>query len=253
MIGEKLMYHIFIMEKEQIKAEIEASKNIVVLTGAGISAESGVPTFRGEEGLWRKYRPEELATPEAFHRDPLTVWEWYQWRRQRIGQCEPNRAHCMIARWEESGRRVVVITQNVDGLHRLAGSSDVVELHGNIWDVRCVKEGTIKEDRTVPFPSLPPLCECGAMLRPNVVWFGESLPMEALERGMKEVCDADLCLVIGTSSIVQPAASLPYHALSAGVRVAEVNPQETPLTGHAHIHLNMTAVQFADFLESDAG
>ncbi|HPR64669.1 MAG TPA: NAD-dependent deacylase [Thermoanaerobaculia bacterium] len=232
----------------KVRDLIRNSKHTVVLTGAGISAESGVPTFRGTDGLWRKYRPEELATPEAFHRDPLTVWEWYQWRRGLIAECHPNAAHQLVVSWEKNLPHVSVVTQNVDGLHRLAGSTDVMELHGNIWEVRCTREGTVKEDRTHPFSSLPPLCSCGAMLRPNVVWFGESLPSAVLERAFEEVQTADLCIVIGTSSMVQPAASLPYHGLSSGARVIEVNPQHTPLTGHATVSLPMTAVQFAEAL-----
>lgn len=207
-------------------------KSIVVLTGAGVSAESGVPTFRGEDGLWRNYRAEDLATPSAFARDPKLVWEWYQWRRELIAACRPNPAHDFIARLErEHGGDFLLVTQNVDGLHRLAGSSKLVEVHGNIWDVRCAACGAGREDRTLPFPDLPPTCDaCGGLLRPGVVWFGESLPEAAMGLAFAAAERCDLMLVVGTSAVVYPVAYLPQLAKRAGAYVVEVNPDETPLT-----------------------
>jgi NAD-dependent deacetylase len=208
---------------------------VAVLTGAGISAESGVPTFRGEGGLWRNYRPEQLATPVAFHSDPATVWEWYTWRRELIGACVPNRAHETLAEMEAALVNFTLITQNVDGLHQAAGSRNVLELHGNIWRTRCTGCGRVAEDHRIPLPEIPPRCSgCGELLRPDVVWFGESLPPDALEAAWAAASRCGLMLVIGTSAIVQPAASLPLVALRNGAHLVEVNPAETPLSAHAH-------------------
>lgn len=205
---------------------------VAVLTGAGISAESGVPTFRGEDGLWRRYRAEDLATPHAFRRDPKLVWEWYDWRRGLIGGCRPNAAHRTLVEMEPCFDEFTLITQNVDGLHSLAGSKNVVELHGNIWNLRCTAGcRSFWEDRTVPLPELPPRCpSCGAPARPDVVWFGESLPGEALDAAFSAVRRCQMMLVIGTSALVHPAASLPVLALQQGARVVEINPQPTPLS-----------------------
>jgi NAD-dependent deacetylase len=206
-----------------------------VLTGAGTSAESGVPTFRGHSGLWRNFRPEQLATPEAFCGDPALVWEWYEWRRGLIGSCAPNAAHATLAEMEATLPGFSLITQNVDGLHQAAGSRNVLELHGNIWRMRCTGCGNAIEDRRVPLPEIPPRCSaCGALLRPDVVWFGESLSSEVLEAAWAAAAHCRLMLVVGTSALVQPAASLPLVALRNGARVAEVNPAETPLSPHAH-------------------
>jgi NAD-dependent deacetylase len=208
---------------------------VAVLTGAGISAESGVPTFRGEGGLWRNFRPEQLATPEAFRRDPALVWEWYDWRRGLIDSCAPNAAHGALAEMEAALPDFALITQNVDGLHQAAGSRNVLELHGDIWRMRCTGCGRVSEDRRVPLPEIPPRCpECGALLRPDVVWFGESLPLEVLDAAWAAAARCRLMLVVGTSALVQPAASLPLVALRNGARLVEVNPAETPLSAHAH-------------------
>jgi NAD-dependent deacetylase len=192
-------------------------RRVVAFTGAGVSADSGIPTFRGPDGLWRNFRAEDLATPEAFQRDPLLVWEWYEWRRDLIRKAQPNAAHRSIAQLPDA----VVVTQNVDGLHARAGARDVVELHGNIFRVRCVRENKtfIREE---PLHRLPPRCECGAMLRPDVVWFGEMLPEEAIARASAAIIGADLLLVIGTSGIVYPAAGL--ISLNRGLSI-EINPQ----------------------------
>jgi NAD-dependent deacetylase len=207
-------------------------RSLAVLTGAGISAESGVPTFRGPGGLWRNYRAEDLATPRAFRDAPQLVWEWYNWRRGLIGACQPNAAHHALVEIESHLDDFVLVTQNVDGLHRLAGSRHVVELHGNIWKLRCT-QGCCSpwEDRAVPLPQIPPRCpRCGALARPDVVWFGESLPAEALDSAFAAARRCQIMLVVGTSALVQPAASLPLIALQRGAYVVEINPQPTPLS-----------------------
>lgn len=204
---------------------------VAALTGSGISAESGIPTFRGKEGLWKQFRAEELATPEAFARDPRIVWKWYDWRRGIIGSCEPNPGHFVLARWEKRFPGFVLITQNVDGFHRKAGSAKVLELHGNIWEMRCTAEGTVTENHDSPLRKIPPRCpDCGAPLRPNVVWFGEPLPPETLQEAYAASASCDLMFVIGTSAFVQPAGSLPLLASERGARIVEINPDVTPLT-----------------------
>lgn len=210
---------------------------IVVLTGAGISAESGVPTFRGPGGLWRSFRPEDLATPQAFARDPKLVWEWYAWRREIVAGCQPNAAHRALVDIEARAPgpgNFKLITQNVDGLHEAAGSRNVVRLHGSLWQLRCTREGTRFEDRRVPLADLPPRCaQCGALLRPDVVWFGEPLDSNVLQAATDASAWARTMIVIGTSAIVYPAASLPMIAKQNGARLIEINPDETPLSGSA--------------------
>jgi NAD-dependent deacetylase len=216
----------------------------VVLTGAGISAESGVPTFRGEAGLWRQYRPEQLATPHAFAGDPKLVWEWYDWRRGLIDACEPNPAHYTLADMEARLPDFLLITQNVDGLHHLVGNRRVLELHGNIWRMRCTREGTKLTDRTAPLPRIPPQCaECDALLRPDVVWFGEALPKDVLESAFAAAAACDLMLVVGTSAVVQPAATLPLIAKENGAALVEINPQSTPISDYADLSLRQPAAQ----------
>jgi NAD-dependent deacetylase len=210
-------------------------QRVVVFTGAGVSAESGIPTFRGAGGLWRNYRAEDLATPEAFARDPLLVWQWYEWRRGLIRDAQPNAAHIAIARLPDA----VVVTQNVDGLHARGGARNIIELHGNIFRVRCVREGT-ERNAFGAFESLPPRCECGALLRPGVVWFGEMPPNDALERAAAAIRDADLLLVIGTSGVVQPAAGL--VSLHRGLSI-EINPQASALSSACTYALAVTAAE----------
>jgi NAD-dependent protein deacetylase/lipoamidase len=213
---------------------LRKASRVLVLTGAGISAESGVPTFRGPGGLWRDFRPEDLATPEAFARDPRLVWEWYAWRRGVIAPLRPNRAHEALVVLESRVERLLLVTQNVDGLHSMAGSRKMVELHGNVWRVRCAGGcGQVAEDRRVPLPELPPRCACGAPLRPDVVWFGEALPSDALARAFAAAREAEVVLVVGTSSLVYPAAALPDVARGQGAFVVEVNPDVTPFTPYA--------------------
>jgi NAD-dependent deacetylase len=204
------------------------ARHIAVFTGAGVSAESGIPTFRdAQTGLWAQYRAEDLATPEAFRRDPVTVWNWYAWRRDLMRAVKPNPGHFAIAALERLVPQVTVITQNVDGLHILAGSSEVIELHGNIWHNLCadchkpVPESELSQDT-------PPVCpHCGGHIRPGVVWFGESLPTPAWTRAAEVLETADVFFCIGTSSLVEPAASLPRYARSCGRTVIQINPEVT--------------------------
>lgn len=229
------------MEAEEIRAVAELLKGqprVAVLTGAGISAESGIPTFRGQDGLWKQFRAEELATPQAFARDPALVWEWYDWRRGIIASKAPNPGHLVLARWETLFPGFVLITQNVDGLHRKAGSENILELHGNIWELRCTKESTITSHYDHPLPRIPPLCpDCGALLRPNVVWFGEALSAETLNRSFAFSSICQVMFVVGTSAYVQPAASLPLVAAQSGARVVEINPDITPLSASVDFSL----------------
>ncbi|MBW2039848.1 MAG: NAD-dependent deacylase [Deltaproteobacteria bacterium] len=210
--------------------EFQPFKKVVVLTGAGISAESGIPTFRGEDGLWRRYRVEELATPYAFQTNPKLVWEWYDWRRGIITEAEPNPGHTAIAEMEQIFPHFFLITQNVDGLHRRAGNTKIIEIHGNLWQLRCVREGKVREDYRVPLPEIPPRCECGALLRPHVVWFGESLDKGDLARSYRLIEECDLLLVVGTSAVVQPVASFPLMAKRQGAFVVEVNKDPTSIS-----------------------
>ena len=223
------------------RQRLRAARRVVVLTGAGISAESGVPTFRGPGGLWRQYGPEDLATPEAFARDPRLVWEWYAWRRETIAPLRPNAAHAALVSLEKRTPELLLATQNVDGLHAAAGSTRIVELHGTIWRLRCTSCGRERDDRRVPLPDLPPRCDCGALLRPGVVWFGEALPEEAVALSFEAARAADVVLVVGTSSLVHPAAALPQVARAAGAFVVEISPEPTPLTPRADLSLRGTA------------
>ena len=214
---------------ETLIEKLKTAERVVALTGAGVSAESGVPTFRGEEGLWKNYRAEELATPEAFTADPKLVWEFYCWRRDLIADISPNPSHDALARMEKRYPNFLLITQNVDGLHEKAGSREILELHGNIWKVRCVAEGTVIETRE-RFDEIPPLCDCGALLRPHVVWFGEGLDPAVLNQAFEASASSDLFIVAGTSGVVQPAASLPVIAKRAGAYVVEINMEPTPIS-----------------------
>jgi len=215
-----------------LMADIKNAQKIVILTGAGISSESGIPTFRGEEGLWKKYRAEDLATPTAFSHNPELVWEWYDWRRGIIAGKQPNPGHKVLASWESRFPSFHIITQNIDGFHSRAGSKNILELHGNIWKLRCTEENTITENHESPLEKLPPMCpSCGAMLRPHVVWFGESLDMSILHESFQLSTECDLMFIIGTSAVVQPAASIPLRAMDSGAKTVEINPDPTPLTG----------------------
>ncbi|MFQ5431073.1 MAG: NAD-dependent deacylase [Nitrospinota bacterium] len=225
------------MIRPEVKDRLRSAKKVAVLTGAGVSAESGVPTFRGEKGLWKNFRAEELATPQAFHRDPKLVWEWYDWRRGLIADIKPNPGHFALADLEKRYDDFTLITQNVDGLHELAGSKNMVELHGNVWKVRCTVEGTVSDNHEAPLGELPPLCECGAMLRPHIVWFGESLEPDVLRKAFDASRACEVFIVAGTSAVVQPAASLAGLAADGGAFVIEVNPDKTPITDLVSAHL----------------
>ncbi len=216
---------------EQTRQWLREASRVAVLTGAGISAESGIPTFRGAGGLWRQFRAEELATPEAFRRDPRLVWEWYDWRRGLIAAASPNAGHLALAELERRKPGLALMTQNVDGLHERAGSRNVLKLHGDIWTLRCT--GCLRErrDERTPLPELPPRCDCGALLRPGVVWFGEPLPAEIWEAAEEAARTAEVFLVVGTAAVVYPAAGLALRAKAAGAKVIEVNPEETPFSG----------------------
>ncbi|GCE06066.1 SIR2 family NAD-dependent protein deacylase [Dictyobacter aurantiacus] len=209
---------------------LRGARHVAVLTGAGISAESGVPTFRDVmTGLWAQYDPQELATPQAFMKNPKLVWEWYDWRRKLVSQVAPNAGHYALAEMERHVPLLTLITQNVDSLHQQAGSTRVLELHGNIHRVKCFKEDTVIE-QWEKNGEVPPRCpNCGGMLRPDVVWFGESLPEQPFNEAALAALHCDVFLSIGTSGLVEPAASLPLVALRRNARVVLVNPEETPL------------------------
>ena len=207
---------------------------VAVLTGAGVSAESGIPTFRGAGGLWQNHRATDLAIPQAFHQNPKLVWEFYNWRRETVAGCQPNPAHQTIAEMEQTLPDFTLITQNVDGLHQRAGSQNILALHGDLWHVRCTRCDYQGENHQVPLPKIPPRCpRCKGLLRPGVVWFGESLPGHVLEAAWAASSRASLMLVVGTSALVQPAASLPLLAKQNGARLIEINPDDTPLSPYA--------------------
>jgi len=209
---------------------IRRARRLTVLTGAGISAASGVPTFRGRDGLWRQYRPEDLATPEAFEQNPRLVWEWYDWRRGGIADCRPNAGHDVIAAWSQNHPQCRVITQNVDDLHVRAGTCNLTRIHGSIWELSCWNGcgAASWRDERVPLADLPPRCsECGGLARPAVVWFGEALRGEDL-RAALGATSCDVFLTVGTSAVVSPAARLVHDARRGGAFTAEINPEETP-------------------------
>ena len=210
---------------------LDIATHVVVLTGAGVSAESGVPTFRdAQAGLWAHFRPEQLATVEAFEADPETVWSWYEWRRDLVERVEPNPGHLALAALEAMVPRLTLVTQNVDGLHRRAGSREVIEFHGNLFDNLCLGCGRPAGDVPRPCPA-PPQCQaCGGLLRPGVIWFGEMIPPEALARSVAAARSCDLFLSVGTSSLVYPAAGLAESARTAGAMLVEINPQQTAFT-----------------------
>jgi len=222
----------------ELVERLRGARRAVVLSGSGISAESGVPTFRDDvTGLWSKFRPEELATPEAFRHDPELVWRWYQWRRELINAAPPNPGHYAIASWERLLPEVTVVTQNVDGLHQAAGSRRVIEFHGNIHRNRCSVEDRLL-DIDVTGTTRPPNCpDCSATVRPDVVWFGEAIPPVVLREAEAAVSVCDFMVVVGTSGEVQPAADLAVRARQNGATVVEVNPQRTPLSNVADHHI----------------
>lgn len=203
---------------------------MAVLTGAGISAESGIPTFRGSGGLWKQFRAEDLATPQAFDRDPRLVWEWYDWRRGLIAKAEPNAGHRALVELEQRVPQFTLVTQNVDGLHDRAGSRRILKVHGDIWTLRCTACRREWQDLRASIEELPPRCECGGLARPGVVWFGEMLPHDIWRQAEEAAEAAEVFLVVGTAAVVYPAASLAPLAKSAGAKVVEVNLEETPVS-----------------------
>lgn len=226
---------------EELLARLRDARSVVVLTGAGMAAESGVPTFReAQTGLWARHRPEDLATRQAFARNPRLVWQWYAWRRELVRQAEPHAGHFALAALERRIPSFTVVTQNVDGLHRRAGSHRVVELHGNLFVDRCFREGDVVESDGLE--GEPPACpRCGGPVRPGVVWFGENLPEDAVAESNRALEACDVLLVVGTSGLVWPAAGLPGLARSHGAWVVEINPEDTEISGTAHLALREKA------------
>ncbi len=231
------------------------ASGVMVLTGAGISAESGVPTFRGKDGLWNRFRPEELATLEALQRDPERVWTWYRWRRKKVLQAQPNPAHralVTLEQWKQP--HFLLVTQNVDGLHQRAGSQAVVEFHGNLFEDVCLQcgfhrriESVASEDSAVPYCP-----RCGHLLKPGVVMFGEPIPEQALHHVIEFIPRTDILLVIGTSAQVYPAAAIPRWVKDHGGKVVEVNPEQTPVTEMADAFLRGPAGKLVPKLVQDA-
>lgn len=216
---------------DKIAKILKNCNKIVVLTGAGISAESGVPTFRGKEGLWGKFKPEELATMDAFMANPDIVWEWYNWRRDLMGKVEPNPGHFALAELEQMKPELTLVTQNVDGLHKTAGAKNILELHGNIYRNKCSSCNQPHNDQIEIDPDNIPQCsKCGGKLRPDVVWFGEMLDPVVIDTAFRVSEEAELFVSVGTSAIVHPAASLPMTAKQMGAVLIEINPEETPLS-----------------------
>ncbi len=220
-----------------VKERLATARNITVLTGSGISADSGVPTFRGADGLWRNYRAEDLATPDAFERDPRLVWEWYNWRRELIATKRPNPAHLAITELERRAPAFWLVTQNVDGLHRDAGSRNLTEIHGNIWKVRCTGCNRVDENRDIPISLLPSCSQCGSLLRPHIIWFGESLLAADLQQCANVLRNCDILFVIGTSGVVYPAAGFAAVAKESGAFVAEINLDPTPQSSLVDVSL----------------
>jgi NAD-dependent deacetylase len=243
------------MDRAKIKdasIALNASQQLVVLTGAGVSKESGVPTFRdAQEGLWARFDPQQLATPAAFKDNPKLVWDWYEHRREKLRHVKPNPGHYAIAALEDLLPNVTVITQNIDGLHQLAGSTDVIPLHGDIRRHKCF-ENCQGEPTLIDISKLmwdkeagPPSCpHCGAFVRPDVVWFTERLPLDALDRASALASKADVMLVVGTSGVVQPAASMPYRAKRwNNAYIIDINPQEDSIAPMADLHINAPSGQ----------
>jgi NAD-dependent deacetylase len=237
-----------------IGSKIHLGARITVLTGAGVSAASGVPTFRGPDGLWKDFRPESLATAEAFRRNPKLVWEWYNWRRQLLSTKKPNRAHEVLAAWSQRYPDFRLITQNVDGLHERAATQNVIRFHGSIWEVLCWNNCDSAParwwDETVPYTHIPPECpHCGGLIRPGVVWFGEGIDPEIMRRSM-EALDCDVFFTIGTSSVVYPAAALVHEAKRHGAFTVEINVESTGASRSIDLALQGPAEELLNSLES---
>ena len=238
----------------QLARRIQSASSISVLTGAGVSSASGVPTFRGEEGLWKSYSPQELATPEAFEKDPRLVWEWYDWRRGLISKCRPNAAHEVLALWSKRYSKFTLITQNVDGLHEKAGTKNVIRFHGSIWEVfcrdRCPSSPERWVDETVPLEKIPPSCPyCGGLIRPGVVWFGEGIEGEVLEKSAAAL-HCDIFMTVGTAAVVYPAAGLVNAAHQKGAFTVEINLEPTPASGAVDLSLQGPAEDILQNVEN---
>ncbi len=239
---------------EALAERMRTAASVAVITGAGISAESGVPTFRGDGGLWKNYRAEELATPGAFQRDPELVWSWYDWRRGICAKAEPNPAHLVTARLEDRYKDFLLITQNVDGLHGRAGSRRMAEIHGNIWRGRCTACGDVFDTPETPLPEIPVPCpSCGGRARPHIVWFGESYDSDLMEGVYRFLMNVEVLLVIGTSGMVSMPVVLADQARRAGAFVAEVNPNPSELSSLAHAVLRGKAGELLPELERRLG
>ena len=236
----------------ELRERLRAARRVFVLTGAGVSAESGVPTFRGggDTAVW-KGMPFEVISSASMVRSNLSeVWEWFDYRRGVLGHCRPNAAHEAIARWQDRFESFTLATQNIDGLHAAAGSREVLELHGNAWRARCLKCGNREDVRGKPADVRPPLCaECGTQMRPDVVLFGEMLPERVWISAAERAAHCDLCFVVGTSAIVYPAAGLPYAASEAGAYLVEVNPEPTPLSEMCDVTLRGAAGEILPLLD----
>lgn len=225
---------------ESIINKIKTANKIVFVTGAGISQESGIPTFRGTDGLWKKYDPMQLATIDAFYQDPKLVWEWYEDRRKNILEAKPNAGHIAIADLEKN-KQVIVLTQNIDGLHQKAGSTNVLELHGSIIRIKCTK-CNFEDEILSRFINLPPKCDnCGSILRPDVVWFGEPLPQNVWYNAIEHANSCDVMIIAGTSLVVSPANTLPLYAKQNGAMLIEVNPDETIMSNDMDYSLKTTS------------
>jgi NAD-dependent deacetylase len=232
-------------------ALLRRARRVVAFTGAGVSAESGVPTFRGAGGLWEGRPVEEVATPQGFRADPVRVWRFYEARRCNLASCRPNPAHEVLARWQQHFPAYTLVTQNVDGLHEAAGSRDVLHVHGSIWTVRCSRCGRERHETATPLPEVPPRCSlCGAMERPGVVWFGEPLPEDVLHAASQAAACADVMVVVGTSAVVYPAAGLVQMAASGGAAVIEVNPEASALAHLADVELRGPAGEMLPRLDA---
>lgn len=226
---------------ESVADKLQQAKKIVFVTGAGISQESGIPTFRGNDGLWRKHDPMQLATIDAFYQNPKLVWEWYEDRRKNILAAKPNAGHVAIADLAKY-KQVWVLTQNIDGLHQRAGSKNVLELHGSIITIKCTA-CDFKDKITSGFSEVPPLCKCGNILRPDVVWFGEPLPQDIWGEAMKQASQCDVMVVAGTSLAVSPANLLPAYAKQNGALMIEVNPEETLMSHSMDLSIRATSAK----------
>ena len=226
---------------ELIKEQIKKFKKIVFVTGAGISQESGIPTFRGKDGLWRNYDAMKLATIDAFYDDPKLVWEWYNDRRMNIFQAQPNPGHIAIAELEKYAE-VVILTQNVDGLHQKSGSSKVLELHGSIVKIKCTV-CDYNEEILTEISNFPPICKCGNILRPDVVWFGESLPQDVWQNAINFASKCDLMIIVGTSLVVSPANTLPIYAKQNNATLIEINPENTEMSGEMNLVIRNTSAE----------